>query len=307
MSAVTVNPPSASRVAWTRRRQSFVRAWQSFAVRRSGLVGLVLLIVIALLALLAPVLSNADGLDVTKVNGPQLAPPSSQYLLGTDENGRSILLLVWWGARISLLVGLTAALLTVVIGTVVGLVSAHFGGWLSAVLMRVTDFFLVMPSLVLAIALSAVLAHGEVTIVIALGLTSWPTTARIVRAQTLTIETRPYIERARALGGGHWHVLGRHVLPAVMPLVLANTTLTVAGAIVGESTLAFLGLGDPTQVSWGLMLNQAQSTGAVSAGAWWYLLPPGLGIVVVVLAFTLCGRALEQVLMPAMRTGSGKK
>jgi peptide/nickel transport system permease protein len=299
--------PSARQVAWTRRRRSIARAWQAFAAQRSGLVGLALLVVIGLLALLAPVLSDAGGLDVTKVNGPQLAPPSSHYLLGTDENGRSVLLLVWWGARISLLVGLTAALLTVVIGTVVGLISAHFGGWLSAVLMRVTDFFLVLPSLVLAIALSAVLAHGELTIVLALGLTSWPTTARIVRAQTLTVETRPYIERARALGGGHWHVLGRHVLPAVMPLVLANTTLNVAGAIIGESTLTFLGLGDPSQVSWGSMLNEGWSTGAASAGAWWYLLPPGLGIVVVVLAFTLCGRALESVLTPAMRTGSGKK
>jgi peptide/nickel transport system permease protein len=283
------------------------RAWRAFAAQHSGLVGLGLLVVIALLAMLAPVLTNAEGLDVTKVDGPQLAAPSAQYLLGTDETGRSILLLVWWGARISLLVGLTAALLTVIIGTVVGLISAHFGGWLSAVLMRVTDFFLVMPSLVLAIALSAVLAHGEVTIVIALGLTSWPTTARIVRAQTLTVETRPYIERAQALGGGHWHILGRHVLPAVMPLVLANTTLNVAGAIIGESTLTFLGLGDSTQVSWGSMLNEAWSTGAASAGAWWYLLPPGLGIVVVVLAFTLCGRALESVLTPAMRIGAGKK
>jgi peptide/nickel transport system permease protein len=212
-----------------------------------------------------------------------------------------VLLLLWWGARISLFVGLTAALLTVGIGTLVGLVSAHFGGWLSAVLMRITDFFLVLPSLVLAIALGAVLTHGEVTIVVALALTSWPTSARIVRAQTLTVETRPYIERSRALGAGHWHILGKHVLPAVMPLVLANTTLNVAAAIIGESTLSFLGLGDPTQVSWGSMLSAAWANGAVTAGAWWYLLPPGIGIVVVVLAFTLCGRALEAVFTPALR------
>jgi peptide/nickel transport system permease protein len=171
--------------------------------------------------------------------------------------------------------------------------------------MRFTDFFLILPSLVLAIALSTVLERGLGTIVLAIGVTSWPTTARIVRAQTLTVETRPYIDRARALGGGHWHVISRHVLPAVMPLVLANTTLNVAGAIIGESTLSFLGLGDPTQVSWGSMLNAAWQNGAVTAGAWWYLLPPGIGIVVVVLAFTLCGRALEAVLTPALRTGPG--
>jgi peptide/nickel transport system permease protein len=293
-------------ISWERRRRSTARVWKTFAGQRSGLIGLTVLVLIVLLAVFAPVLSNAADLDVTKVTGPQLAAPSGQYWLGTDESGRSILLLVWWGARISLLVGLSASILSVLIGTVVGLLAAHFGGWVSAVLLRVTDFFLVLPSLVLAIALSSVLTRGLFTIVLALGVTAWPTTARIVRAQTLTVESRPYIERARALGGGHAHVIFRHVLPAVLPLVLANTTLNVANAIIGESTLSFLGLGDPTQVSWGSMLNAALQSGAVTSGAWWYLLPPGLGIVVVVLAFTLCGRALEAVLTPALRSGTGR-
>ena len=201
----------------------------------------------------------------------------------------------------SLLVGLAAAVLSVVIGTVVGVLAAHFGGWAETALMRFTDFFLVLPALVLAIALSTVLSRGLGTIVLAIAVTSWPTTARLVRAQTLTIEARPYIERARVLGGGHGHVIGRHVLPAVLPLVFANTTLTVASAIIMESTLAFLGLGDPSLVSWGAMLKSAMDTGAVTGGAWWYLLPPGLGIVLVVLGFTLCGRALEAVFNPRLR------
>src|SRR6185436_14604408 len=121
------------------------------------------------------------------------------------------------------------------------------------------------------------------------------------RAQTLTVEARPYIERAQALGGGHRHILSRHVLPAVLPLVLANTTLAVGSAIIAESTLAFLGLGDPTNESWGLMLKQAVDTGSVTAGAWWYLLPPGVAIVLVVLSFTLCGRALEIVVNPNLK------
>ena len=116
----------------------------------------------------------------------------------------------------------------------------------------------------------------------------------------MTIEARPFIERAQVLGGGHAHVLGRHVLPAVLPLVLANTTLTVGSAIIAESTLSFLGLGDPSSVSWGAMLRSAVESGAITAGAWWYLLPPGLAIVAVVLGFTLCGRALEVVLNPAL-------
>jgi peptide/nickel transport system permease protein len=288
-------------IVWARRRHALGSAARTFATDRAGLVGLVVLVVIVALAVLAPVLTDPAALDVTKATGTRLAAPSVRYWLGTDESGRSVLLLTWWGARISLLVGLAAAALSVGIGTLVGLLAGHFGRWVSAILMRCTDFFLILPSLVLAIALSTVLTRGLPTIVLAIGVTSWPTTARIVRAQTLTVETRPYIERARALGGGHWHVIGRHVLPAVLPLVLANTTLSVAGAIIGESTLSFLGLGDPTQVSWGSMLNAAWTNGAVTAGAWWYLLPPGIGIVIVVLAFTLCGRTLEAVLTPALR------
>ncbi|HEY8373528.1 MAG TPA: ABC transporter permease [Pseudonocardiaceae bacterium] len=298
-SSAPVASPRA--IAWARRRDAAARVWRQFRADRAGLVGLVLLLTIGALALLAPVLTDPAGLDVTKATGRPLQPPSGEYLLGTDESGRSVLLLTWWGARVSLLVGLAATLLSVCIGTLVGIVAGHFGGWASAVLMRITDFFLVLPSLVLAIALSTVLSRGLTTIVVAIGVTSWPTTARLVRAQTLTVEARPYIERARALGGGHGHIIGRHVLPAVLPLVFANTTLAVASAIIAESTLAFLGLGDPTVVSWGTMLKSAMDTGAVTGGAWWYLLPPGLGIVTVVLAFTLCGRALETVLNPRLR------
>lgn len=287
--------------AWRRRRGAATEAWREFARHRGGLVGLGLLAAVALLALLAPVLGDPTALDVTRATGPRLAPPSGEYWLGTDENGRSVLLLTWWGARISLLVGVAAALLSVAIGTVVGVTAAHFGGWGSALLMRLTDFFLVLPSLVLAIALSTVLDRGVGTIVLAIGLTSWPSAARLVRAQTLTVQARPYVERAQALGGGHAHIIGKHILPGVLPLVFVNTTLAVGTAIVAESTLAFLGLGDPTAVSWGAMLRSASNTGAVTAGAWWYLVPPGLAIAGIVLAFTLCGRALESVLDPRLR------
>jgi peptide/nickel transport system permease protein len=263
--------------------------------------GLVSLVLIGGLALAAPLLTDESGLDVTRATGATLRPPDGTFWLGTDEAGRSVLLLTWWGARVSLLVGLSAAVLSVVIGTVVGVLAAHFPGLIAATLMRITDFFLVLPALVLAIALSTVLERGLMTIVLAVGVTSWPTTARVVRAQALTIEARPYVERARALGAGHAHIMGRHVLPAVLPLVFANTTLSVAGAVTAESTLAFLGLGDPGRVSWGAMLKSAMDIGAVTAGAWWYLLPPGLGIVIVVLGFTLCGRALETLFHPRLR------
>ncbi|MEU6263796.1 ABC transporter permease [Saccharopolyspora shandongensis] len=292
---------TAGQIVRARRRARAAEAWRVFRADRAGLAGLVVLVVVGLLALFAPLLTDAGGLDVTRAPGRPLQAPSGEFWLGTDESGRSVLLLTWWGARVSLVVGLSAAVLSVLIGTVVGVLAAHFGGWTSRVLLRFTDFFLVLPSLVLAIALSTVLARGLWTIVLAIGVTAWPPTARMVRAQTLTIEARPYIERARALGAGHGHVIGRHVLPAVLPLVFANTTLSVASAIIAESTLSFLGLGDPSMVSWGSMLKSAMDTGAVTGGAWWYLLPPGLGIVVVVLGFTLCGRALEAVFNPRLR------
>ncbi|MCK2238669.1 MULTISPECIES: ABC transporter permease [unclassified Crossiella] len=299
-------PQTARALAWARRREAASRAWRQFRTDRGGLVGLLGLILFALLAVAAPLFTDPADLDVTKTTGRPLQGPGADYLLGTDETGRSVLLLVLGGARISLTVGLAAAVLTMLIGTVVGLLAGHFGGWVSAVLMRFTDFFLVLPSLVLAIALSSVLDRGLVTIVFAIGLTSWPSAARLVRAQTLAVEARPYIERARALGGGHTHLITKHVLPSTLPLVFADTTLQVASAIVAESTLSFLGLGDPTQVTWGSMLRNALNSGAVSAGAWWYVIPPGIGIVLVVLAFTLCGRALETVLNPRLRTSGGR-
>ncbi|MTD56431.1 ABC transporter permease [Amycolatopsis pithecellobii] len=288
-------------LVWQRRRAAVIGGWRAFAAHRGGLAGLGILALIVVLAILAPVITDPAGLDVTGAPGRPLQPPSGRFPLGTDIDGRPVLVLTLWGARVSLLVGFAATILSVLIGTIVGIASGHFGRWVAAILLRFTDFFLVLPSLVLAIALSTVLPQGIATIILAVGVTSWPTTARLVRAQTLTIEARPYIERAKALGGGHAHVIGTHVLPGVLPLVLANTTLVVGNSIIAESTLSFLGLGDPNAVSWGSMLQRALSSGAVTGGAWWYLLPPGLAIVVIVLCFTLVGRALENVVNPGRR------
>ncbi|GAA1227119.1 ABC transporter permease [Prauserella halophila] len=285
---------------WARRRAAAVQAWREFRTNTGGLLGAAFIALLVVFSLLAPLLIDQDGLNVVTATGSPLEPPSGAYWLGTDESGRSVLLLTLWGARVSLLVGFAATLLSVVVGTLVGVVSAHFGGWISAVLMRITDFFLVLPALVLAAVLMAVLPKSMWTVIMAIGVTSWPTTARLVRAQTLSVESRPYIERSKALGGGHTHIIGKHVLPSVLPLVFANTTLVVGGSIIAESTLAFLGMSGP-EISWGSMLDRANQSGAVTAGAWWYLLPPGVAIVLVVLSFTLVGRALETVLNPRLK------
>jgi len=292
---------SARQVARRRRIASWKRGWSQFRQHRSGLLGLGILVFFVLVALLAPLLASSEGLDVTKATGEVLQPPSKGYPLGTDENGRSVLTLLIWGTRISLFVGLLATLISMVIGTTIGLVSGYYGGWIGRITFRLTEWFLVIPFLPLAIVLASVLGRSLVNITIVIGVTSWPGTALLIRSQTLSIKERPYVERAQAIGAGRWHQIGKHVLPNVMPMVFANTTLTVAIAILSETTLSFLGLGDPTRTSWGSMLDAAFEVGAITTGCWWYIVPPGVCVVLVVLAFTLIGQALEEVLNPRLR------
>jgi len=297
----TAVTPNARALARARKRAALRRSWALFRAERGGMAGLIILAVFVAMALLAPLLVGSDALDVTKATAPGHSSPSWGYPLGTDEAGRSVLDLVIWGSRVSLLVGLSATVISMLIGTSVGIASGYFHGWVGASLERLTDWFLVIPFLPLAIVLSTVLGASLLNVIVVIGVTSWPGTARLVRAQTLTVQTRPYVERSRALGAGDWQVMSRHVLPNVMPLVLANTTLTVAVAILSETTLSFLGLGDPLRVSWGSMLEEAFNNGAISQGDWWWLIPPGVCVVLVVLAFTLIGRALETVLNPRLR------
>lgn len=282
------------------RMQALRRFVHSFVRSPSGMAGLAILVAFIVLALTAPLWITNNDLDVTKATGPLLAGPSAHYPLGTDQPGRSVLLLVIWGSRPSLAIGVISTALTMILGSAIGLFAGHYQGWLGKGLMHVTDWFIALPGLPLAISLAAVLGQGATSITIAIAVTSWTGTARLVRAQTLAVEARPFIERARALGAGNMQIVFRHVLPNVTPLILVSSTLTVAGSILAETTLTFLGLGNPSDVSWGSMLNQAFGQGAVTAGAWWYLLPPGIAIVIVVMGFTLTGRAVEHILNPRM-------
>ena len=282
--------------------------------RRDGLFGTAVLALFVVLALFPDLFVGPLQTAVTATGG-RLEPPSPGYPLGTDQLGRSMLNLTVHGARISMLIGLLATVITVFLGGVVGVVGGFVGGRTDGVLMRITDFFLVLPTFVLALILAPIIADvigvGStivgirttlVVIVIVIGVTSWASTARILRGQTLSLKERPFVDRARIVGAGNRHIMTRHILPNVMNLIVANAVLVFAGAVLTETTLSFVGLGDPFQPSWGQLLNAAESVGAPGLGAWWMFVPPGGCIVLVVFAFTLVGSALDTILNPRRRS-----
>jgi peptide/nickel transport system permease protein len=293
--------PGARALRRTRQARALKSSAKLFARNKMGVAGLAILTVFVVLALFADVLVPEARLSVTEAPGAPLQPPSSRFWLGTDELGRSVLDLVIQGSQISLLVGFLATAISMLIGALVGISAGYFGGRTGVVLMRLTDWFLVIPFLPLAIVLAAILGRSLFVIALVIGIVTWPGTARVVRAQVLTLKERPYVERARALGASHRQIIARHILPNVFPLIFANTILVVAVAILTETTLSFLGLGDPFSVSWGSILESAFAEGAISLGAWWYLVPPGLCIVLVVLGFTMCGYAFDEILDPRLR------
>jgi len=296
-------PPSSPRkIVWARRRRSFARIWKQYRKNKLGMAGLIILILFILVAIFAPLIAPKESLEATcTCNGVPFSPPSAGFPFGTDNFGRSVFALTVWGSRISLTVGLVATALAMILGSLIGIIAGYFGRWPETVLMRLTDWFLVIPFLPLAIVLATILGQSLGVLIIVIGVTSWPSTARIVRAQVLSVKTRAYVERSQALGAGTWHLVSRHILPNVGPLILANTVLTVAIAILSEATLSFLGLGDPLSISWGTILEFAFNSGAAGAGQWWWIIPPGLAIVFVVLAFTLCGFALDEIVNPKLR------
>jgi peptide/nickel transport system permease protein len=207
-----------------------------------------------------------------------------------------------YGSRVSLIVGFFASFISIFIGGVIGITAGFYGGRTETVLMRFTDIMLVIPDLPLAVVLVALTKPSLLNIIIVIGIIGWTGTARLVRSQTLSVKERKFVLRARAIGADRPYIVRRHILPLVLPLMVANTVLVISLAILEESTLSFLGLSDPTIISWGQMLNYAFTRGAMSAGAWWALVPPGFGIVWVVLGCTLLGHGMEQVLNPRLET-----
>ena len=244
--------------------------------------------------LLAPYDPNASSTEV-------LEPPSWDHILGTTESGADVFSQLLVGTRVSVVVGFAAAVISALLGSIVGLAGGYFGGWTDRILDAFENWFLVIPTLPLMIVLARVLDPSLIVLIAVIGLTSWAGTGRIVRAQVLTLRERAFVERARALGASDTYIIRTHILPNTLPLIFANTVLIVAVAILSEAALSFLGLGDPTQISWGSMLENAFNSGAPSAGAWWYVVPPGLAITILVLAVSMLGFLFEEYINPRLR------
>ncbi|MHA2301904.1 MAG: ABC transporter permease subunit, partial [Candidatus Thorarchaeota archaeon] len=223
------------------------------------------------------------------------------HLMGTDQLGRDVYSQLIIAVRITLLIGIIATGMSVIIGTLIGLIAGYYGGIVDSFLMRFTDIFFVIPSLLLMIIMAAVLGPSIVTLIIVIGLFSWPSTARIVRGQVLTIKERTYIERVRAVGGSNIYIMSKHVLAAVAPLVVANTILVTAWAILSEVVLDFFGLGDPAMISWGTMLYLAFNAGSMSNNLWWLVFPPGIMVVLLLLGVSLVGYAMDEIVNPRLR------
>jgi len=230
------------------------------------------------------------------------ADPSWEHPFGTDAIGRDVLVRTMHGTKASLIVGFTAMAISMGLGTIVGLASGYWGGWRDEVIMRINDVFLSIPWLVLMIVIASIFQVRTLgSVIIVIGVTGWSTTARIVRAQVLWVKTKQFVERAKAIGSGDWHIIAKHIFPNTVPLIFANAILTIAISILSESTLSFLGLGPQTDETWGRILEDAYSASAALAGPYTFIIMPGLCIVFVVLGFTFIGYAMDEVLNPKLR------
>jgi peptide/nickel transport system permease protein len=333
---VTDSDKEKARLQWKGAKKT----WKIFRSNRLGFTGFIVLIIFVLMAVFAPYISTVqDPLKSSNieqerpimdpVTGEQAKDPITgerlflwrnphaptwdpspftigtgeyvRHILGTDGFGRDVYSLTIYGARASLEVGLIATLISVALGASIGLAAGYFGRFTDEVLMRITDFFLVLPWFPLMIVIMAILGREFVWVIVVIGITSWPSTARIVRSQVLSIKERQFVERARCVGAGDGHIIASHIMPNVLPLIFANTVLLISLAIFSEAFLDFFGLGDPDVISWGMMLEEAYDQGAFNLGAWWWILLPGAAIVIMVLSFSLVGYALDDVLNPKLR------
>jgi peptide/nickel transport system permease protein len=285
------------------KRRPLKWVWDQVRSRPSAVVGAIVFVLIVFGAVFAPLLAQHSPYQQF---GTGYASPTLSHPLGLDDGGYDLWAQVLYGTRTSLIVGFAASILAMVIGTVLGLAAGYYGRGTDASISSVTDFFLVIPEvpLMMVLATLALPVIGQKSTgktIFIIGILLWTWTVRVIRSQVMSVKERVYVRRAKALGGTNWRIITRHVMPQVAPLIIVNFVLTVAVAVFDESALAFLGLGDPTVISLGRILDNANQGGAASLGAWWALLPAGFMIVLIILSLTLMGSAVEDALNPRLK------
>lgn len=269
--------------------------WDSFKRNRGAVIGLMIILFFCLLGLAAPVIApNPSKVGV----GPRFVPPSMEFPMGTDNLGRDMFQGVISGARISLIVGFAAAGTSMIIGVIVGSISGYMGGRVDTVLMRITEYFQIVPGFFLALIMVTLLGGSIWNVVIVIAVLSWPRGARLIRAQFLSLKEKEFIEAARAIGESSYYIIFGEILINALPPAIVNSSLEVGRAIIVEAGLSFIGLGDPNKVSWGYLLRNAQE---FLRSAWWMAFFPGVCIFLLVTALNLVGDGLNDVLNPRLR------
>ncbi len=290
-------------------RDRLAENWNIFSRNPLGLAGLILLSIFAAMALLSfvppmidPMYHPMTGVDPLVLHS---VGPSARHWLGTDFMGRDILSQLLAGTRVAFMVGVSAAFMSIVLGVSIGMVAGYAGGIVDTLLMRLAEIIMVLPTLLVVLMLSALFGKLDIwTIVLLIALFRWPGVSRVIRAQTLSLKSRPFIDAARVAGASHTRIVFRHIMPNVLPLAFLYMTFRVTAAIIIEAALAFLGFGDPSTVSWGMMLQWVWKTGHMFQAPYW-LFPPGLCISLLTLSFYLLGRAMDEVLDPRLREENG--
>jgi peptide/nickel transport system permease protein len=273
----------------------FLEGWLMFASNKAALLGLGLGLVIAFVTIFGPLIYPTDPYEMVTV---PMSPPGEELLLGTDYLGRDILAGIVHGARTTVLVGFAATMFTLIIGITIGVLAGFYGGWVENLLMRITEFFQVLPGLLLAMVLVALFSPGILTIIFAIGVVTWTPVARLTRAEFLKIKEREFVMAERAMGATNAGIMWRVILPNSMPPLIVAATLGVGVAILFEAALSFLGLGDPNTYSWGYMIGASRD---FIWDTWWAVTFPGIAIFLTVLSISLIGDGLNDALNPKLR------
>lgn len=278
-------------------RSNRIRAsWSLFWESRMGPIGLAILVLIALMAIFAPVIAPEGPFKLGAAR--LLAPGQDGHLLGTDHLGRDMLAQIVFGARVSLIIGVVASVISLIVGMFVGSVSGYFGGVTDLILSRLMDMFLIIPAFFLIIVIVATLGSNIIYVMVVIGLTAWPASARLMRAQAISLRDRTFVQALRALGESSPRILFRHVIPNGIQPLIANASLDIASAILIEAGLSFIGLGDPNQATWGRMIYDGRAS---ITTAWWVSILPGVAIILTVLGFYLVGDGISYALSPKNR------